>query len=123
MSKYIFWSVLHQHVNVALSEDLSRYARGETFWQAVQNLCEILPQCTPSEGQEESDLNARLQMYYETGINRVEIFVEPVGARFGVRCANTRSLIMADSEPAALKKYIAAKARTSVVNTGEVSES
>jgi hypothetical protein len=107
-------------VNVALSEDLSGYARGETFWQAVQNLCEIVPQCSPSAEPDESDLNARLQMYYETGINRVEIFVEPDGARFGVRCANTRSLIAADSEQAALKKYIEAKAKTSVVNTGEV---
>jgi len=120
VNKYVFWSVLHQHVNVALSEDLSSYARGETFWQAVQNLCEILPQCAPSAGRDESDINARLRMYCATGINRVEIFVEPDGARFGVRCANSRSLIAADSEQAALKKYISAKAKTSVVNTGEV---
>jgi hypothetical protein len=120
VSKYTFWSVLHQHVNVALTEDLSHYARGGTFWQAMQNLCETLPECPPSGTSGEVDINLRLRMYHETGINRVEIFVEQEEDRFAVNCANTRSHIDVGSEQEALRNYVAAKARTSVVNNGEV---
>lgn len=122
MSKYTFWSVLHQHVNVALTEDLSHYAQGETFWQAMQNLCETLPECPPSALPEEVDINLRLRMYQMTGINRVEIFVDPGGDGFAVKCANTRSHIAAGSEQEALKNYVTAKASTSVVNSGEVAK-
>ena len=38
MKKYVFWSVLNLHTNVALTEDLSKYAQGDTFWQAMLNL-------------------------------------------------------------------------------------
>jgi hypothetical protein len=120
VSKYTFWSILQQHVNVALTEDLSHYAQGETFWQAMRNLCEMLPECPPSETPGEIDINLRLRMYQETGINRVEIFVDREADRFAVKCANSRSHIEAGSEQEALKKYVAAKAKTSVVATGEV---
>ncbi len=120
VSKYIFWSVLHRHVNVALTEDLSHYATGETFWQAMQNLIETLPETRASVHAERVDINARLRMYHETGINRVEIFLDQEAKFYSVLCANTRSRIEAGSEQEALLKYIDTKARTSVVNTGEV---
>jgi len=120
LSKYTFWSVLHQHVNVALTEDLSHYAQGETFWQAMQNLCETLPECHPSATPEEMNINLRLRMYQMTGISRVEIFVDQEDGRFTVKCANTRSHIATGSEQEALKKYVTSKAATSVVNKGEV---
>jgi len=122
LSKYTFWSVLHQHVNVALTEDLSHYAQGETFWQAMQNLCETLPECPPSAIPEEVDINLRLRMYQMTGINRVEIFVDPGAGGFAVKCANTRCHFAAGSEQEALKNYVTVKASTSVVNTGEVAK-
>jgi hypothetical protein len=86
----------------------------------MQNLCETLSECPPSDTPEEVDINLRLRMYQETGINRVEIVVDKDANRFTVTCANTRSHIEAGSEQEALKKYVAAKAKTSVVNTGEV---
>ena len=118
MTKYIFWSVLHKNASIALTEDLSRYAQGETFWKALLNLSETLQECVPSGTNEESDFNARLKMYYETGINKIEIFVEKEGKRFAVRCTNSRSFIDADDEQDALFKYVEVKAKTSSVNTG-----
>ncbi len=120
MTKYVFWSALHQHINIALTEDLSKYAQGETFWQALQNLCETLKEWTPSENGEESDFNSRLKMYYETGINKAEVVVEQNGSRFSVKCGNSKSIFDADSEKEAVAKYVEARAKTSVVNTGEV---
>jgi hypothetical protein len=58
-------------------------------------------------------------MYNETGINKVELFVEKEGSRYAVKCANSRSFVEADSEQDALMKYIATRSKTSVVNTGE----
>lgn len=116
MKKYVFWSILHKHINIALNEDLSKYAQGETFWQAMQNLAETLREWHPSQNGDESDINARLKMYHETGINRIELFVENEGKRFAVKCANSRSFIQADSEQEALMKYIETRAKTSVVN-------
>ena len=43
MKKYVFWSVLNLHINVALTEDLSKYAQGDTFWLAMLNLGKLLP--------------------------------------------------------------------------------
>jgi hypothetical protein len=120
VSKYTFWGVIHQHVNVALTEDLSRYAKGETFWQAMLNLIETQPESKASGRDEEVEINARLRMYHETGINRVEIFVSQEAKLYSVRSANTRSRIAAGSEQEAMCQYISTKARTSVVNTGEV---
>lgn len=120
MKKFVFWSVIHNHTNIALTEDFSSYAQGDTFWQAMQNLSETLKEMTPSTDPAESDINKRLKMYHETGINKIEIFVDQEGKKFGVKCANTRSFIAADSEKDALDKYIATKARTSVINTGEL---
>ena len=120
MSKYTFWGVLHKHMNVALTEDLSQYATGETFWQAMLNLIETQPENKATDNENEFDINARLRMYHETGINRVEIVVSQEEKGFSVRCANTRSRIAAGSEQDALHKYISTKARTSVVNTGEL---
>ena len=76
MKKFVFWSILHKHTNIALTEDLSKYAQGETFWKAMQNLAETLRVWTPSTVTEESDINSRLKMYYETGINKVEILID-----------------------------------------------
>ena len=122
MTKFVFWSALHQHINIALTEDLSKYAQGETFWQAMQNLCETLKEWKPAAGSEESDFNSRLKMYYETGINKAEIFVEQNGRRFSVKCGNSKSFFDANTEEEAVLKYIEARAKTSVVNTGEVKE-
>ncbi len=119
MTKYIFWSVLHNNKNIALTEDLSKYAQGETFWKAVLSLCETLREFVPSETTEESDFNARLKMYYETGVNKVEIFVEQESKRYAVRCANSRSFIDASDEQDALFKYVEVRAKTSSVNTGD----
>lgn len=107
------------HINVALNEDLSKYAQGDTFWQAMLNLGETLPDWTPSSSAEETDLGIRLKMYQETGINKVELIVSTEGGRFGVQCSNSRSFIEADSERDALMAYIETRAKTSKVNTGE----
>ena len=115
----MFWSVLNQHTNIALTEDLSKYAQGDTFWQAMLNLSETLREWHTSGQSEETDINSRLKMYNETGINKVELFVERDGRRYVVRCTNSKSFVEADSEQNALIKYIAARAKTSVVNTGE----
>lgn len=122
MTKYIFWSVLHSNKNIALTEDLSKYAQGETFWKAVLSLCETLKEYVSSETTEESDFNARLKMYYETGINKVEIFVDKERNRYAVRCANSRSFIDAHDEREALLKYVGVRAKTSSVNTGNSTE-
>ncbi len=114
----MFWSVLNQHRNIALTEDLSKYAQGDTFWQAMLHLSEKLREWLPSKQAEETDIDSRLRMYNETGINKVELFLEKQGSRYAVRCANSRSFLEADSEQDALIKYIAARAKTSVVNTG-----
>jgi hypothetical protein len=119
VAKYVFWSVLNQHTSVALTENLSQYARGSTFWQAMLGLAENLHEWTPSESSEETDINRRLMMYSETGINRVEIFVNEEEGRYSVKCANSSSIIDTQSEQDALMKYITARANTSVVNTGE----
>ncbi len=121
MRKFIFWSILHKHINIALTEDLSKYAQGETFWKAMQNLTETLREWIPSSLTEESDINARLKMYYETGINKVEILIDNEEDRYAVTCSNTRSFIQANSEQEALLKYVDAKAHSSKVNTGDLS--
>ncbi len=122
MKKFVFWSVLHKHTNIALSENLSKYAQGETFWKAMQNLAETLKEWIPSSLTEESDINSRLKMYYETGINKVEIVIDKEEDRYAVTCSNTRSFILARSEQEALLKYVDAKAQSSKVNTGELSQ-
>jgi hypothetical protein len=121
MKKFVFWSVLHKHTNIALTEDLSQYAQGETFWKAMQNLTETLEEWAPSSEAEESDINARLKMYYETGINKVEILIDEERDRYAVVCSNTRSFFQARSEREALLKYVEAKARSSKINTGDLS--
>ena len=120
MKKYIFWGVPFKNHIVALNQDLSRYALGETFWQAMRNLCETLPEWIPASSGEESDINTRLRMYHETGINKVELFLEDGGKRFAVQCSNSRSFIQAESEREALLKYVDTRARTSKVNTGDI---
>ena len=119
MKKYVFWSILHKNTNIALTENLTKYSQGDTFWQAMLNLCETLTTWVPSISSEESDINSRLKMYHETGINKVEIFVEKEGGKYAVKCANSRSFIEADDEQQALMKYISTKSKTSVINTGE----
>jgi predicted RNase H-like HicB family nuclease len=119
MKKFVFWSILHKHTNIALTEDLSKYAQGETFWKAMQNLVETLRDWTPSSVTEENDINSRLKMYYETGINKVEILIEKENDKYAVACSNTRSFIKANSEQEALMKYVEAKAQSSKINTGD----
>ena len=118
MKKYVFWSIFHKNICVALTEDLSGYAQGETFWKAMQNLCGNLKEWIPSYTTDESDINQRLKMYYETGINKVEIFVEEVGSRYAVKCSNSRSFIEAATEKEAIMKFIATKTKTSIMDPG-----
>jgi hypothetical protein len=119
MRKFVFWSVLHKNRCIALTEDLSKYAQGDTFWKAMQSLCETLKDWTPSQLSEESDINKRLKMYYETGINMVELFVAAEnGKRFAVKCANSRSFLEAADEIDALLKYVETRAKTSVIDPG-----
>ena len=118
MKKYVFWSVLHKNRCIALNEDLSKYAQGETFWKAMLSLCETLKEWVPSLPTEESDLNKRLKMYYETGINMVELFIEQEGKRYAVKCANSRSFLEAADEIDALMKYVETRAKTSVIDPG-----
>ena len=121
MKKFVFWSVLYKHTNIALTEDLSKYAQGETFWKAMQNLAETLREWSPSSLTEESDINARIKMYHETGINKVEILIDKDEDKYAVACSNTRSFIQAHSEQEALMKYVDAKAQSSKINTGNLS--
>ncbi len=118
MKKFVFWSILHKNTCVALNEDLSKYAQGETFWKAMLNLGENLKEWIPSAMTEESAINHRLKMYYETGINKVEIFVNKDGKKYAVKCSNSRSFIDAASETEALLKYITTRAKTSVIDPG-----
>ncbi|MCJ7618509.1 MAG: hypothetical protein MUO43_18455 [Desulfobacterales bacterium] len=120
MNKFVFWSVLNVHINIALTEDLSKYAQGETFWQAMLNLGETLSEWIPSVSTEASNVNERLKMYQDTGINKIELIVSQDGDRFGVQCANSRSFFKAKSEQEALMAYIEARANTSKINTGAV---
>ncbi len=119
MKKYVFWSVLNLHINVALTEDFSKYAQGDTFWQAMLNLGETLSEWIPSSSTDASDVNDRLKMYRETGINKIEIIVSEDGDRYGVQCTNSRSFFRADSESEALMAYIETRAKTSNINSGE----
>ncbi len=122
MKKYVFWSILNLHINVALTEDLTKYARGDTFWQAMLNLGETLSDWVPSSLCEETELEDRLKMYKETGINKIEILVNKDGNRFGVQCANSRSFVKAESEREALMAYIEKRAKTSKINAGEAKQ-
>ena len=118
MKKFVFWSIIHNNKCIALTEDLSKYAQGETFWQAMLSLCETLKEWIPSPSTEESDINKRLKMYYETGINMVELFVEEEGKRYSVKCANSKSFLEASDEIDALMKYVETRAKTSVIDPG-----
>jgi hypothetical protein len=118
MKKYVFWGVIHKNNCIALNEDLSRYAQGETFWKAVLSLCETLKAWIPSQTAEESDINMRLKMYYETGINMVELFVKEEDNRYAVKCANSKSFLEAADEIDALMKYVEIRAKTSVIDPG-----
>jgi hypothetical protein len=118
MKKFVFWSIIHKNKCIALNEDLSKYAQGETFWKAMLSLCETLKEWIPSQTAEESDINKRLKMYYETGINMVELFVEKEGKRYAVKCTNSRSFLEAADKIGALMKYVETRAKTSVIDPG-----
>ena len=120
MKKFTFWSAIHQHTNIAFTENLTSYATGDTFWQAMQNLCENLSEWQPSTTIEETDINRRLRMFNETGINKAEIFVAGDNGRYSVKCTNSRCVVEADSDVDALLKYVISRAQTSLINTGEV---
>jgi hypothetical protein len=118
MAKYVFWSVLNGNRIIALDEHLSRYAAGETFWQALRALLTAHPEFPPSVSSEEADPAARRKMFVETGIHKIEIFVEKDGRQFSVRCANSRCQWEEMSESAALLRYVEVRAKTSLVNSG-----
>jgi hypothetical protein len=118
VKKFVFWSILHKNICVALNEDLSKYAQGDTFWKAMLNLGENLKEWIPSEATGESDINHRLKMYYETGINKVEIFIDREGKKYAIKCSNSRSFIEAESEAEAILKYVCTRAKTSVIDPG-----
>jgi hypothetical protein len=118
VKKFVFWSILHKNICIALNEDLSKYAQGETFWKAMLNLGENLKEWIPSGRTEESDINHRLKMYYETGINKVEIFIDKEGKKYAIKCSNSRSFIDAASETEAILKYVNIRAKTSVIDPG-----
>jgi hypothetical protein len=82
------------------------------------SLCETLKEWVPAQSDEESDVNKRLKMYYETGINMVELFVDKEGKRYAVKCANSRSFLDAVDEIEALMKYVETRAKTSVIDPG-----
>jgi hypothetical protein len=119
MTKYVFWSILKGNRLIAMDERLDRYAAGETFWQALGALLAAHPDIAPSGSSGESDPGMRLRMYQETGLNKVEIFIEKDGGRYAVRSANSRSLTAESTESAALLRFIEIRAKTSLVNTGE----
>ena len=118
MKKFVFWSVIHKNDCIALNEDLSKSAQGEPFGRAMLSVCETLKEWIPSQTAEESDVNRRLRMYYETGINMVELLVETEGKRYAVKCANSKSFLEAVDEIDALMKYVETRAKTSVIDPG-----
>jgi len=118
MNKYVFWSFVHKNKCVALNQDLSQYAQGDTFWKALLNLCETRNKLTPSQNPKPSLMNQRIKMYYETGLNKVEILVKKEKDCFSVLCSNSKSFIKASSEPKALMKYIQSRAEKSVIDPG-----
>lgn len=120
MEKYIIWGITHKNLIVALTEDLSGFAQGETFWKAAQNLVEVYKNLNPSKESEETDVGSRLNMYQKTGVNKVEIFIEKDKNKYAVKCANSRSFFDATDTRDALNKYIEGRAKTSVINTGDL---
>jgi len=118
MNKYVFWSIVHKNKCVALNEDLSKYAQGDTFWKALLNLCETNKKFSPSPNIKQSPMNQRIKMYYETGLNKVEIFVQKEKSRFSVKCSNSKSFLKAPDEQKALMKYIRSRADKSVIDPG-----
>ena len=119
MKRFVFWGTTHNNWNIAFCENLQHYAQGETFWKAMKNLSDATPEFPSSSGEEETDITRRQKMFYETGVNKVEVFVEPDGNKFALKCANSRSLFDAKDEEEAPRKYIAQRADTSKVNSGE----
>ena len=120
MEKYIIWGLTHKNLIVAMNEDLSRFAQGETFWKAAQNLLELNKNLIPSKETEETNVGYRLNMYQNTGVNKVEIFIETDKNKYSVKCANSRSYFDAEDTQDALKKYVEGRAKTSVINTGDL---
>jgi hypothetical protein len=118
MNKYVFWSLLHKNTCVALNEDLSHYAQGETFWKALLNLFETLKKCEPSKNQKQSPMDQRIKMFYETGLNKVEILVNESKDCFSIKCSNSQSLIKTKNEQKAVMKYIRSRAEKSVIDPG-----
>lgn len=118
MNKYVFWSLIHKNTCVALNEDLSRYAQGETFWKALFNLCATKKKFIPSPNPKQSPMNKRIKMYYETGLNKVEIFVGLEKNGYSVKCSNSKSFLKVPDEHKALRKYIQSRAEQSVIDPG-----
>lgn len=116
MKKFVFWSTRHAGKDIVLTEDLGRYAQGKTAWEALFFLAETLKTWQPATDTTESDFNQRLKMYQETGLNKIEIFLEYLDGKYAVRSTGVRSAIKADSEQHALLKYLELMAANSLEN-------
>lgn len=116
MTKYLFWSVRHDGASIVLTENLHRYARGKTAWQALQHLCETLQHWSAAADAAETSFQARLKMFQETGIHKIEIFITRSGSHYQISSAGVRSTIQAESEREALLKYLDIMAVNSLQN-------
>lgn len=116
MKKFVFWCTRHNNSNIVLTENLEKYAQGKTAWQALQHLCETLQQFVPAASIDESDFNKRLKMFHETGINKIEIFIEKENSKYSVHSAGVRSFIESDDEQSALVKFAEMMALNSLEN-------
>lgn len=116
MTKYVFWSLRHDGASIALTENLHRYAQGKTAWQALQHLCETLEHWSAAADNTETPFQARLKMFQETGIHKIEVFVDHHGSQYQISSAGVRSTILAESEREALLKYLDIMAANSLQN-------
>jgi len=119
--RYLFWGVQHGRRTIALLEDLTAWAEGETFWQALGHLSKSQSVFTPSAEGEETGAAKRYRLFQETGIQQVEIFVCLNQGVYEVSCANSRSRLSTADGEGALREYIRIRAETSTVNRGDMS--
>lgn len=116
MKKLLFWATRHERKNIAFTGDLAKYAPGDSLWQAILNLCEIHGLPAAVEDSQESDMDFRLKMFRETGVLKVEVFIEERAGKFAIRYSNTASIIDEKDEKLAVFKYLDIMARNSLEN-------
>ena len=117
-NRYSFFGLVFRNQHIVFNGDLSKYGQGETFWRSLQNLADALKAFSADTAAEETPMDRRIRMFQETGINRIEIFVEKRPDGFWVRCTNSSFRVKAADEIAALREYIDKRAQTSRVNDG-----